>query len=154
VQPAQALARRAELAPHRFRNLAWPHRLFAQQGEHALVGRFRLRQDRLAIQSFLCRPVEPAVVGFPSDPFISAMRMALRVSSSSAESETYLCASATKSIVYLPFVVLDRATVDCWSDLTLRRRRSLRQLSHRAQNAAALPNDRALAARSNFTHDR
>jgi hypothetical protein len=37
-------------------------------------------------------PAEPAFVGFLSDPFISAARMALRVSSSSAESETYLCA--------------------------------------------------------------
>src|SRR6516164_1040490 len=44
-------------------------------------------------------PDEPAVVGFPSDPFISAARMAARVSSSSAESETYLCASSTKPII-------------------------------------------------------
>ena len=44
-------------------------------------------------------PDEPALVGFLSDPFISAARMALRVSSSSAESETYLCASSTKPII-------------------------------------------------------
>jgi hypothetical protein len=101
-------------------------------------------------------PDEPAVVGFPSDPFISAARMALRVSSSSAESETYLCASATKSIALPPFTVLDRATVDCFSGLALHRRKSaLDELGAFAcANIAAVHDDRAMQrTRSNFTLD-
>jgi hypothetical protein len=57
-------------------------------------------------------PDELALIGFASDPFISATRMAIRVCSSSAESETYLCTSATKPFARSPFEVLDRPAVD------------------------------------------